>query len=129
MQYLTIIRKAEFVDLFKYGHLYVRRVTAFDGDIQNLKDDVAKFKEVTSDMNLFEYSFEYLMLHISVEQEISCNPEIELSDVRGVYVFNEEAKKRCLSHLILEFRYMYLHGLPCLTNFRRYCSRSRACVA
>lgn len=93
MQYLTIIRKAEFVDLFKYGHLYVRRVTAFDGDIQNLKDDVAKFKEVTSDMNLFEYSFEYLMLHISVEQEISCNPEIELSDVRGVYVFNEEAKK------------------------------------
>ncbi len=93
MQFLTIIRKADFIDLFKYGHIYVRKATSFEGNIDDLAENVDKFKEVTSDMNIFEYFFEYLMLHFSSDLQITLNIEIEIQDVIGLYVFSDEAKK------------------------------------
>ena len=55
MDYLSIIRKADFVDLFKYGKLNVYSAIDFDGNIKaHANDDL--FEKLTKSMNLFEYS-------------------------------------------------------------------------
>ena len=55
--YLAIIRKLDFVDLFKYGYFLLNHAVSFDGDVIAHKDDENLFKQVTSKMNLYEYSF------------------------------------------------------------------------
>ena len=57
MDYLAIIRKADFVDLFKYGKLNVYSAINFDGNIKAHANDDDLFEKLTKSMNLFEYSF------------------------------------------------------------------------
>ena len=63
MDYLAIIRKADFVDLFKYGKLNVYSAIDFDGNIKAHANDDDLFEKLTKSMNLFEYSFEYMVIH------------------------------------------------------------------
>ena len=62
MDYLAIIRKADFVDLFKYGKLDVYSAIDFDGNIKAHANDDDLFEKLTKSMNLFEYSFEYMVI-------------------------------------------------------------------
>ena len=93
MDYLAIIRKADFVDLFKYGNLNVYSAIYFDGNIKAHANDEDLFERLTKNMNLFEYSFEYIIIHFISDNgnEQPCSVCIE--NVKGLYTFNEEAKK------------------------------------
>ena len=93
MDYLAIIRKADFVDLFKYGRLNVYSAINFDGNIKAHANDNYLFEKLTKNMNLFEYSFEYMIIHFISDNgnEQPCSVCIE--NVKGLYTFNEEAKK------------------------------------
>ena len=93
MNYLAIIRKADFVDLFKYGKLNVYSAIDFDGNIKAHANDNDLFEKLTKDMNLFEYSFEYMVIHFTsdIVNEYPCTVSIE--NVKGLYTFDEEAKK------------------------------------
>lgn len=91
-QYLAIIRKADFVDLFKYGHLYVHNPVAFRGVVERY--DSRLFRVLTSCINSFEYSFEYLMIHFS--SEVCPNTgvmDVDIRDVQVIYAFDEVAKR------------------------------------
>ena len=72
--YLSIIRKVEFIDLFKYGHLNIYSAIKFDGNIENHANDNVLFENLTKGMNLYEYSFEYLIIHISRKESSSAFP-------------------------------------------------------
>lgn len=93
MNYLAIIRKADFVDLFKYGKLNVYSAINFDGNIKAHANDNDLFEKLTKNMNLFEYSFEYMVIHFTsdIVNEYPCTVSIE--NVKGLYTFDEEAKK------------------------------------
>lgn len=91
MDYLAIIRKADFVDLFKYGKLNVYSAIDFDGNIKAHANDDNLFEKLAKSMNLFEYSFEYMVIHF-VSDNGNEYP-INIEDVRGLYTFDEEAKK------------------------------------
>lgn len=93
MNYLAIIRKADFIDLFKYGKLNVFSSICFDGDVEAHADDDDLFGQLTRSMNLFEYSFEYMVMHFISDDgnEHPCSVSIE--NVRRLYTFDEEAKK------------------------------------
>ena len=93
MDYIAIIRKADFVDLFKYGKLNVYSAINFDGNINAHANDNDLFENLTRNMNLFEYTFEYMVIHFISDNwnEHSCFVSIE--NVRGLYTFDEEAKK------------------------------------
>ena len=93
MDYLAIIRKADFVDLFKYGKLNVYSAINFDGNIKAHANDDDLFEKLTRNMNFFEYSFEYMVIYFISDNgsEHSCSVSIE--NVRGLYTFDEEAKK------------------------------------
>lgn len=86
--YLSIIRKADFTDLFKYGCLYIAYAVSFDGDINDHQDDKL-FEALTCRMNLFEHTFEYLIIHFVSED----SNLIEIEKVQGIYAFDEEAKR------------------------------------
>ena len=91
MDYLAIIRKADFVDLFKYGKLNVYSAINFDGNIMAHANDDDLFERLTKDINLFEYSFEYLVIHF-ISDNRNGHP-VSIENVRGLYAFDEEAQK------------------------------------
>lgn len=93
VQYLSIIRKSDFIDLFKYGHLFIHYSLPFFGKLNEYNDDKDMFDFLTCKMNLFEYSFEYLVLHFQTEGNKDSSFEVQMSDVLCIYAFNSEAKK------------------------------------
>ena len=49
--YLTMLRKSDFVDLFKYGHIFVQQAVVFDGDFSLHAQDRELFEQVTYQLN------------------------------------------------------------------------------
>lgn len=93
MDYLAIIRKADFVDLFKYGKLNVYNAVDFDGNVGTLANDDDLLGQLTKHMNLFEYSFEYLILHFTCANANNDFPLcLRIEDVLGLYTFDDDAK-------------------------------------
>ena len=93
MDYLAIIRKADFTDLFKYGKLNVYSAINFDGNILVHANDDDLFEELTRDINLFEYSFEYMVIHFISDNRNGHPYPVSIENVRGLYTFDEEAQK------------------------------------
>lgn len=91
--YLSIVRRADFIDLFKYGHFNIFHVVKFSGNIEEYANDDLLFEHLTSRMNMYEYSYEYLIIHFSSESETSSFTTINIKDVQNLFAFNEEAKK------------------------------------
>ena len=67
--YLTIIRKADLVDLFKYGEFHIRTAVPFDGVLS--RENYHLFNEVTAEMNPFVYSFEFVLILFVSEDDLS----------------------------------------------------------
>lgn len=93
MDYLAIIRKADFIDLFKFGKLNVYSAINFDGNIKAHANDNDLFEKLTKDMNLFDYSFEYMVIHFISDNENEQIHSVSIENVMGLYTFDEEAKK------------------------------------
>ena len=93
MDFLAIIRKADFTDLFKYGTLNVYSAINFDGNIMAHANDDDLFERLTRDMNLFEYSFEYMVIHFISDNRNGHPYPVSIENVRGLYTFDEEAQK------------------------------------
>ncbi len=93
MHYLSIIRKADFIDLFKYGHLNIYSAVKFDGDITAHANDNNLFDGLTSSVNFFDYSFEYIIVHFTSENSDNHIFSVNIENVKGLYTFDEEAKK------------------------------------
>ena len=91
--YLAIVRKLDFVDLFKYGQFIINNAVPFDGDITSHSDDNKLFDTLTSRMNMYEYSFEYLIIHFVADSDNEQYILLDIENVRNLYTFDEEAKK------------------------------------
>lgn len=91
--YLAIVRRADFIDLFKYGHFNISQAVKFSGSINECIDDDSLFEQLTTRMNMYEYSFEYLIIHFVSEQEDNSIDSIDIENVKGIFAFDEEAKK------------------------------------
>lgn len=93
-EYLSIIRKSDFVDLYKYGHLYVSNAIPFDGCISSHAEDKDLFDALTKYQNNYEYSFTYMLIHFESKDENERGPmQVFIEDICGVYTFDEDAKK------------------------------------
>lgn len=91
--YLAIIRKVDFIDLFKYGHFSISYAVPFDGDMSLHANDMELFNRLTSKMNMYEYSFEYLVIHFKANDNNEQYISIDIRDVCALYTFDQEAKK------------------------------------
>lgn len=91
--YLAIIRKVDFIDLFKYGHFSISYAVPFDGDMSLHANDMELFNRLTSKMNMYEYSFEYLVIHFKAKDNNEQYISIDIRNVCALYTFDQEAKK------------------------------------
>lgn len=92
INYVSIIRKAEFTDLFKYGQQYVSHAYPFDGALEDAGNEYL-FNHLTSWMNNFDYSYEYVIIHFKKENYCGTSMIVSITDVEAVYALDDEAQK------------------------------------
>ena len=90
-EYIAIIRRAEFVDLFKYGWLPLPHSVRLD---QPMQAGVGRetFDELVRWMPVYEYSLEYLLIRFLDSDEDILVRTVNIEQVIAVYTFDEEAK-------------------------------------
>jgi len=90
--YLALIRKADFIDLFKYGWFHINRdmVQEFSCAVENLPQEKRIFDAIVKNANNFDSSFTYLFIHYEKDKEHIA--DIKISDVRNIYPLDQEAK-------------------------------------
>ena len=92
--YLAIIRRSDFIDLYKYGffNLDKEKIVDFDCDISELPYRSDIFDSLFFRMNSFESSFAYLIINY-VKEESSDFSIVSIEEVRHVFPLDFEAKR------------------------------------
>lgn len=93
MNYLAIITRSDFTNLYKFGHIHLHNLVPFDGNLKDHINDKKLFDAVTKYIDTYEYATEYLLLHITKEVFTEPIVEININDVKAVYALSEEAKR------------------------------------
>lgn len=91
--YLTIVRKSDFTDLFKFGYLFidVKSVVEFDGNIKGLRGSTDLRDKVFDRCNRFDYSFTVLLVHF-MNNHID-DGKLYIEEVQGISAINIEDKR------------------------------------
>lgn len=92
VNYLTIISRSDFSNLYKFGHIYAHNVVPFEGKLSNHADDKFLFDAVTAYMDTYEYSTEYLLLQVCKIPFSGSSVELFVKDIVDVYALDEEAR-------------------------------------
>ena len=90
-EYIAIIRRAEFVDLFKYGWLPLPHSVRLDQPMC-AGEGRETFDELVRWMPVYEYSFEYLLIRFLDSDEDILVRTVHIEQVIAVYAFDERAK-------------------------------------
>ena len=90
-EYIAIIRRAEFTDLFKYGWLPLPHSVRLDQPMQ-AGEGRETFDELVRWMPVYEYSLEYLLIRFLDSDEDILVRTVNIEQVIAVYTFDEEAK-------------------------------------
>ena len=90
-EYIAIIRRAEFVDLFKYGWLPLPHSVRLDQPMR-VGEGRETFEELVRWMPVYEYSFEYLLIRFLDSDEDILVRTVHIEQVMAVYTFDERAK-------------------------------------
>lgn len=69
------------------------RQSILTGNIKAHANDDDLFEKLAKNMNFFEYSFEYMVIHFISDNGNECPCPVSIENVRGLYTFDEEAKK------------------------------------
>lgn len=89
--FVSLIRRSDFNDLYRFGHLFVHNVIPFEGELSEHAEDKFLFDAVTAYMNTYEYSTEYLILHFNRSAFPGSSVEIFIKDVVAVYALDKDA--------------------------------------
>lgn len=90
-EYIAIIRRAEFVDLFKYGWLPLPHSVRLDQPMR-AGEGRETFDELVRWMPTYEYSFEYLLIRFLDSDEDILVRTVHIEQVMAVYTFDERAQ-------------------------------------
>ena len=93
--YLALIRKADFTDLFKYGKLHINNdmKTDFSCPVEDLPSHPEIFFNLTHFANSFDSAFAYLIIHyVKVSSQGLAN-DVNIEEVQNVYPLDFESKE------------------------------------
>lgn len=93
-KYLTLVRRADFVDLYKYGVFYLdeTKVVEFECDVFDLQKDDKLFDALFNNrLNAFESPFAYLVINFEKEDEAD-KSELFIADVKHLFPLDGNAK-------------------------------------
>lgn len=92
--YYALIRRSDFIDLFKYGQFHLNFATVVDAG-NSEKSSNEKESILTSllkDANYFESSFAYLIIKFASDNFNADSPIVNIEEVTNVYPLDYEAK-------------------------------------
>ena len=92
--YLALIRKADFTDLFNFGKLHVNNdmKVDFKCDVEDLPWHKELFDALTLYANSFDNAFTYLIIHYCKEGNQGLSNDVYIEDVKHVYPLDSESK-------------------------------------
>lgn len=90
--YLSLIRKSDFTDLFKFGYLYIdeRSVVTFNGDIASLSQNTEERDQLFARTNQFDYSFTVLLVYFISDLK---DGKLNIEEVQNIFALDAEAKR------------------------------------
>lgn len=93
--YLVIIRRADFIDLYKYGYFYLdkEKIVEFDCEISELPSRNDIYDSLFDKMNLFESSFVYLIINYAKKDASEDSSIVYIEEVKHIFPLDLEAKK------------------------------------
>lgn len=95
-EYISLIRRADFSDLFKYGRLHINQ--AYSRELKFSADELKNHKEIARDIlchaNPFESSIAYIFLLYSRPEDVDSDTEdlVLLENVHHIYPLDIHAK-------------------------------------
>ena len=95
MNYLILLRRADFIDLYKYGFLNVNKekIVPFDCSIPEIESKPELYDSIFTEVNSFDSSFAYLILHYEKKDSLSNPATISIEEVQHIFPLDLEAKK------------------------------------
>lgn len=93
MKYLALVRKSEFIDMFKYGSLYLNKssVISIENEETEYLKQYSTLNRLFKYSNPFEYTFEYLIISFKSESFESNQGLVFLDEVVNIYPLDTEA--------------------------------------
>ena len=94
-KYLAIIRRADFIDLYKYGFFYLdkEKIVEFDCEISELPSRSDIFDSLFYRMNSFESSFAYLIINYTKRVDTKDYSLVSIEELRHIFPLDLEAKR------------------------------------
>lgn len=93
--YLALIRRADFIDFFKFGFFYLNsdKVVEFDCPISELpkRDDI--YDALFARINSFESSFAYLIINFTKANDADDSSVVTITEVKHIFPLDLEAKR------------------------------------
>lgn len=93
--YLALIRKADFTDLFKYGRLHINNdmKTDFPCRVEELPLHPEVFINLTHFANSFDSTFTYLIIHYVKVSSKGLANDVHIEEIKNIYPLDFESKK------------------------------------
>lgn len=93
--YLVLIRRADFIDFFKFGFFYLNseKVVEFDCSISELpkRDDI--YDALFARINSFESSFAYLIINFTKANDTDDPSVVTITEMKHIFPLDLEAKR------------------------------------
>lgn len=93
--YLALIRRADFIDFFKFGFFYLNseKVVEFNCSISELpkRDDI--YDALFARINSFESSFVYLIINFTKANDANDPSVVTITEVKHIFPLDLEAKR------------------------------------
>lgn len=93
MNYLALISRPDFSNLYKFGRIYLPNLVPYDGVLREHTNDRELFDVVTKYINFYEYDTEYLLLDIDKNVSTDAVVEVSMTDIKGLYALSDKAKQ------------------------------------
>lgn len=92
--YLALIRKADFIDLYRYGIIYISETSSveFICAPEDLSSHIEVFDELVKYANEFDNAFVYIFVHYKLPEDARRNT-INIDDVQHIYPLDNEAMR------------------------------------
>ena len=92
--YLALIRRADFIDFFKFGFFYLNsKVVEFDCPISELPKRNDIYDALFARINSFESSFAYLIINFTKANDADDPSNVTITEVKHIFPLDHEAKR------------------------------------
>lgn len=90
--YILLLKKSDFVDLFKFGHIGAFcAFVQFDGDLEKVKSNEVLADKLFKQASPFEYSMEYYLVHVCSDRKAL--KQICIGDVQHIFALDSDSVK------------------------------------